>query len=157
LFPFCQALITGVVLLGFSAVVFDLPVHASTVALALPAGALGAASFLPFGVALLAVVIVAKQVASGTTWVLAGISLIGGLYFPVRLLPDWLRWASDVQPFTPAAELLRHLITGTALHASAWIDVLKLFGFAAVLTPLSILLLRRAIMFSRRRGTLVEY
>ena len=44
----------------------------------------------------------------------------------------------DVQPFTPAVDLLRHLLVGQPLRASAWGDVAKLVGFSAVLLPLGL-------------------
>lgn len=157
LFPFAYALITAIALLAFAGIVFGLPVHWSTVALALPLGALGAASFLPFGVLLLALVIVAKQVAAGTTWIVAGISLIAGLYFPVSLLPGSIRWLSHVQPFTPATELLRHVMINGAPHVDVAGDLAKLVGFTVVLVPPAVWVLGRALQFGRRRGTLVEY
>ena len=157
LFPFCYALVSALMLLVFAGLVFGLPVHWATLALAIPLGALGAASFLPFGIGLLALVIVAKQVASGTTWIVAGISLIAGLYFPISLLPGSIRWLSDVQPFTPATELLRHVMIRGAPHIDVWTDLAKLIGFTAVLLPVSVWVLGRALEYGRRRGTLVEY
>jgi ABC-type multidrug transport system permease subunit len=68
--------------------------------LIVPVGLLGAFSFAPFGVLFLAAVLLAKQAISGATFVVAVISLIAGMYFPVSLLPAWIRWSSDVQPFT---------------------------------------------------------
>jgi ABC-2 type transport system permease protein len=157
LFPFCYALLNALMLLVFAGVVFGLPVHWSTLALAIPFGVLGAASFLPFGVGLLALVIVAKQVASGATWVVAGISLIAGLYFPISLLPDSIRWLSKVQPFTAATDLLRHVMIRGAPPIDVWGDLAKLVGFTAVLLPVSVWVLGRALEYGRRRGTLVEY
>ena len=110
---------------------------------------LGALAFAPFGLLLVAAVVVWKQ-ATGAAWVMAGITLLAGFYFPVALLPDWIEWTSHVQPFTPAVDLLRHLLIGIPLADSAWSDVLKLAGFAAVLLPLSALGLVAAIKASRQ-------
>jgi ABC-2 type transport system permease protein len=156
-FPFVYALFSAVVMLGFAALAFGMDVHWSTAALAIPLGALGALSFLPFGVLLLAVTLVAKQALSGTTWVIAGISLIAGLYFPVALLPDWIEWASEVQPFTPATELLRHVLVDTPLTDPAWESVLKVIGFTVVLLPFALFVLRKALAVGRRRGTIIEF
>ena len=94
---------------------------------------------------------------TGAAWVMAGITLIAGFYFPVALLPGWIEWASHVQPFTPAVGLLRHLLLGIELGHSAWHDTLKLAAFAAVLLPLSIAGLVAAVRVTRRRGTILEY
>jgi ABC-2 type transport system permease protein len=89
--------------------------------------------------------------------VVAGISLLAGIYFPVELLPGWIRWASDVQPFTPAVDLLRHLLVDTPLGDGAGLDLLKLILFAAILMPLSVTALQAAVRRSRRLGTIIEY
>lgn len=156
-FPFVYALVTGLLMLGFAGVVFGLEVEWATVPAVLPVALLGALAFAPFGVLLLAMVLVVKQVASATTWIIAGISLIAGLYFPVTLLPHWIQWASDVQPFTPAVELMRNLLVGTALTDPAWLDLARMAGFATVLLPVSVWVLKRAVRTSRRRGTIIEY
>jgi ABC-2 type transport system permease protein len=156
-FPFLLTLLVGACMLIFAAVVFGAPVEWDTAPLALPVAALAGFSFAPFGLFFLAGILVVKQAFAGATWVVAGISLVAGLYFPVSLLPDWIEWVSEVQPFTPAVDLLRHLLMGTDLTSSAWLDVLKLIGFGAVLMPLSAWLVSRAVAFSRRKGTIIEY
>jgi ABC-2 type transport system permease protein len=156
LFPFAYSLLLGMLMLVFAAAVFGLPVEWSTAPLALPAFVLGALAFAPFGVVLVAAVVVWKQ-ATGAAWILAGITLLAGFYFPVALLPDWIEWTSEVQPFTPTVDLLRHLLIGIPLEESAWSDVLRMAGFAAVLLPLSALALVVAINTSRKRGTILEY
>jgi ABC-2 type transport system permease protein len=157
IFPFAYALVLGLVMLGFAGAVFGLDVRWETAALAVPLGLLGALAFAPFGVLLLAVTLVVKQALSGTTFIVAGISIVAGLYFPVSLLPHWIRWASDVQPFTPAVELMRNVLVGTPLTDPAWLEIGKLVGFAAVLTPVAIVALHGALRVSRRRGTIIEY
>ncbi len=101
--------------------------------------------------------IVRYKQAPGAAYVVAAISLVAGFYFPPSLLPWWLEWASNVQPFTPAVELLRHLLVGQPLVHSAWVDVAKLLGFSAVLVPFGVAALVIAIERGRRSGTLTEY
>jgi ABC-2 type transport system permease protein len=104
-----------------------------------------------------AAVVLLKQTNAGATFVMAGMTLLAGLYFPVTLLPAWIRWASDVQPFTPAVDLLRNVLVGTPLSDPFGVELAKLAGFAAVLLPLSLLVLRAAVRRSRRQGTIIEY
>lgn len=157
LFPFLMTLVVGTIMLLFATLVFGVPVEWGTVPLAIPAAALAALAFAPFGLLLLAAVLVVKQAQGGATWLVAGISLVAGLYFPVTLLPDWIEWASDVQPFTPAVDLMRNLLVGTELRDPAWVDVTRLVGFAAVLLPFSGWVAGRAVRAARRRGTIIEY
>jgi ABC-2 type transport system permease protein len=157
LFPLALALVTAIVSLTFAGVVFGLDLRWATVPLALPVGVLGAVAFAPFGLAMAAAVVVFKQTNAGATLVITAVTLLAGVYFPVSLLPDWIEWASDVQPFTPAVDLLRNLLVGTPLQHAAALEVTKLVGFAAVTMPLAVMLLRAAVAHSRRRGTIIEY
>jgi ABC-2 type transport system permease protein len=156
-FPFLSALVTAMVMLVFAGVAFGVPVEWGTLALAVPIAAAAAMSFAAFGVLLLAVVLVAKQAVAGATFVVAGISLVAGLYFPVELLPGWIGWASEVQPFTPAVDLLRWAVVGRPLDDPALLDLARLAGAAVVLLPLSVLALERGVRAGRRRGTIIEY
>jgi ABC-2 type transport system permease protein len=157
LFPFLYALVSAILMLVFAGVVFSVGLHWATLPLIVPVGLLGALSFAPFGVLFLAGVLLAKQAISGATFVVAGISLIAGLYFPVSLLPKWMRWMADVQPFTPAVDLMRHVLMGTQLHEGLGAELAKMVGFTAVLLPLSVWALAAALRLSRRRGTILEY
>lgn len=157
LFPVFLGLVISFITLVFAVVVFGLGLTFPSALLALPVALLGAFTFAPFGMFLAAIVLIVKQTNAGAGLVVTGVSLVAGLYFPVSLLPDWIQWASDVQPFTPAADLLRKLLIDTPLQGSAWLDVLKLIGFTAVTLPLSMLALRAGANRSRRSGTITEY
>ena len=156
LFPMALAMVVGVLSLLFAAHVFGLDLRWETAILAVPVAALAALAFAPFGLAMTAAVVLFKQTNAGATLILTAMTLLAGIYFPVVLLPDWIEWASEVQPFTPAVDLLRNLLVGTPLADSAAVELLKLVGFAAVTMPLSLLLLRGAVRRSRRQGKIIE-
>jgi ABC-2 type transport system permease protein len=157
LFPFCLALASAALMLTFAWAIFGMPVQWSTAWLGLPVAALGALAFSCFGIVLTGLVLVFKQATFGTTWVIGLISLSAGLYFPVALLPGWVQWTSDVQPFTPAVDLRRSVLVGTARIDSAWLDLVKLLGFSVVLMPLAVWILARLAKAGRDRGTILEY
>jgi ABC-2 type transport system permease protein len=155
-FPFVQSVVVAAVTVGFAALVFDVPI-ASGVVLAIPAAVLGGLAFAPFAVLALAALLIVKQTTSVVSLLITALAIFAGVYFPVELLPAALRWLSDVQPFTPALELLRHLVTTAPTKGSPWADVIRLVGFTAVLLPVSLWALTRALAHSRRRGTIIEY
>jgi ABC-2 type transport system permease protein len=157
IFPFVYALTTALLMLVFAGLLFGVHLHWATVPLVVPVGLLGALSFAPFGLLFLALLLSSKQSVTGAGFVVAGISLVSGLYFPVALLPAWMRFLSEIQPFTPATDLMRHLMVGAPLHASAAVEVAKVAGFAAVLLPISLLAVSAALRVSRKRGTILEY
>jgi ABC-2 type transport system permease protein len=156
LFPLINAISSGVLILGLAAVIFGLPL-ATTAILAIPVALLGTVAFMPFAFFLVALVMAFKQASSATQFVVAGVSIVGGLYFPIALLPGWIRWTSEVQPFTPATDLLRHLLVNTPLVHPAGIELLKLVGFVAILLPAGVMLLRASIRYGQRTGTIAEY
>lgn len=158
LFPLVLSFVTATFSLAYSAVVFGLDLRWPDALLGVPVAALAALAFAPFGVLMCAGVVVYKQTNAGATFVVTGMSLLAGLYFPVTLLPDWIRWASDVQPFTPAVDLLRHLLVGTPLRSGTPLgELARLAGFAIVLTPPAVWALGAAVRLARRRGTVNEY
>ena len=156
-FPFVAALGASFFALAFAGVVFGLALSWATVPLAVPAAVLVGLSFAPFGLLLLAAGLLMKQAAALTGWLVTGLSLLAGLYFPVALLPDWIRWASDVQPLTPAVDLMRYLLVDTATPDPVLVEVAKLTAFAVVLLPPAAWALSRAVRVGQRRGTIIEY
>jgi ABC-2 type transport system permease protein len=155
-FPIGYATAFAGVMLALAAGVFGVPIHVADLIPALGVGILGAISLGSIGLLFVGGLIAFKS-ALGATFVVAGLSLLGGAYFPLRLFPGWIRWTSDVQPFTPTVDLLRHLLIGTRAIESPWLELGKLIGFTVVLMPLSIGVLRLAVHWSRRRGTIFEY
>jgi ABC-2 type transport system permease protein len=156
IFPLINACFSGVIMLILATLVFGLPL-ATTAFLALPVAILGVMAFMPFALGIVSLVMAFKQAASLTQFLVAGVAIVGGLYFPVSLLPGWIRWMSEVQPFTPATDLLRHLLVGTPLTHPALVELFKLVAFAAVLFPIGLLLLRASVRYGQRTGTVAEY
>ncbi|MCW3066633.1 MAG: transporter permease [Solirubrobacterales bacterium] len=157
LFPFCLAAFAGVTTVILSTAIFGLSLDGGSAFLAIPYALLGALAFAPFGLVLLAMGLLVKQTVMGASFIVSGISLVAGIYFPISILPGWLRWASDVQPFTPATDLLRHALTGTALLHPAWLEMLKLVGFAAVGLPVALMAVRASVRRGRRSATILEF
>ncbi|CAA9476203.1 MAG: hypothetical protein AVDCRST_MAG67-522 [uncultured Solirubrobacteraceae bacterium] len=157
LFPFAIALVTGTVTLLFGVAAFGVDLDLPRALLGFPVAFLAALSFAPFGLLSACLVLIVKQSALGVGLLLAAISLVSGLYFPVDLLPGWIGWAADVQPFTPAVDLMRHLLVNAEMQSSPSVALLKLAAFGAAMLPLSLWLLAQTIGFTRRRGTIIEY
>jgi ABC-2 type transport system permease protein len=157
LFPLMYSFVMAGLTLGIGASVFGLQLHWSTVPAAIPAMFLALLAFMPFGLLFAALTVATKQGNVGTSWAIALISIVGGLYFPVTLLPQWAQTSAQLQPFTPATQLLRHLLVDSPQPTSTAVSVAKIAGFAAVLLPLSVYALHQAIRLGQRRGTIIEY
>lgn len=155
-FPILYSTVFAGAMLALASLAFGVPLHPGGIAPALGVGIMGAVSLACIGLLFVAALIAFKS-ALGATWVIAGLSLLGGAYFPLRLFPGWIRWTSDVQPYTPTVDLLRHLLIGTRPAEAVWLELLKVIGFTAVLMPASIAILALAVRVSRRRGTIMEF
>lgn len=156
-FPLALSLFLGMATIAFAVVAFDLSLEWATVPLALPAALLAALTLVPFCLIIGAAVIAFKQAGGAVRLFTIVIAVVSGLLFPVELLPAWIRWAADVQPFTPMVELLRHLLIGTPLDDAVAETMVKVVAFVVVLLPLGLFSLRAAIEMGRRRATLIEY
>lgn len=156
LFPFAYGLLISAVALVLAWLVFGLDVRWDTAALGLPLGLLGALSFAPFALVFSAMTVAFKQ-APGQGAALAVVSLVSGLYFPVDVLPGWLRWLADVQPFTPTVDLMRHVLVGSPLDGAVAGELARMIGFVVIGVPVSLAAVSAARRYGRRRGTLLEY
>lgn len=155
-FPIAYAMLFAGTTLTLAVGVFGIPLHPLGIPAALGVASLGAVAFACIGLLFVAALLAFKSVM-GVTWAIAGLSLLGGAYFPTRLFPGWLRWTSEVQPFTPTVDLLRHLLVGTRSLQPVWLELAKLGGFTVALIPVSSAVLWYAVRFSRRRGTIIEF
>jgi ABC-2 type transport system permease protein len=157
LFPLLLAFVMASMTLALGCALFGLRLHWSTVPVALPVMGLTLFAFLPFGMLFAALTVTIKQGNVGTSWLIALLALTGGAYFPISVLPGWMQTLSRFQPFTPATNVLRHLLVNSPVGASLGDSLLKLGLFAGVLMPASIFVLSAAIRLGQRRGTIIEY
>jgi ABC-type polysaccharide/polyol phosphate export permease len=155
IFPLAYTLALSAFTVAVAAAVYGLDVQWSTVPFAIPVGLLGAVAFSPFALVLTALTLVFKH-APGQGVVLPTIALVSGLYFPVDLLPGWIRWLSEAQPLTSTVDLMRHVVVGFPLSEPAAVELAKLAGFTAIGLPLAVAAIGVALGYCRRRGTILE-
>lgn len=121
------ALVTGVaVLLGFR----------PTGGAAAWAQATGLLVLLAFALTWLAVAIglasATPEAASNTPLLIVFLPFVGSAFVPASTMPFGVRQFAEYQPFTPAIETLRGLLTGTAIGDDAVIAIAWCVGIAAV-------------------------
>jgi ABC-2 type transport system permease protein len=84
-------------------------------------------------------------------------SLLGGVYYPIEVLPPWLQVLARLFPLTYSLDAARRaLLTGASLADLFW-EVVTLAAFAVVLLPLSLVAFRYAVRQSKRDGTLAQF
>ena len=154
--PLAWALVNGALTLVLAVVIFGLPLAFPDALLAVPAAGLAVLAFLPFALLVAALVLVSKQAGNLGRLLVVAMSLVGGVYFPPALLPGTIEWLAYVQPFTPALDLLRHLLLGGDAATEPAVAVARLAAFALVMTPVALAAVTAAARWCRRRGTLLE-
>ncbi|MBI5244334.1 MAG: ABC transporter permease [Elusimicrobia bacterium] len=91
-------------------------------------------------------------------WLVASVSeLLGGVYFPVAILPDWLRTLSLFIPMTHSLEGMRLALLKSASIREVAPQAAALAGFTAVFLPLGIVFFRKAFDKAKADGSLGHY
>lgn len=156
-YQFSLALLEILVYLAFSFLFFgvslgqaNLPATAVLLVLAL-------LSHLPIGILSAGFILIFKR-GDPVTLILGHLSaLLGGVYFPLQVLPQWVQTVSQFLPFTHALEGLRQAV----LNGKGLLDlshqVAILSAFALVLLPLSLAFFAWAVRQAKRLGTLSQF
>lgn len=110
--------------------------------------------FAALGIGLAGTVVVFKATFPVSNAIATGLSLLGGVYYPIGLLPGPLHVVAEILPFTWALEVLR---AGLLQHQMAWSTLALLVAVTLVLVPASMWTFTRAVMHSRRTGALGHY
>jgi len=94
---------------------------------------------------------------SPIAWLFGGVSsLLGGVLYPVTVLPEWLQQVS-VLPITYAIEGMRAALLRAAPWPELWHSLGPLLLFALTVLPLSLLSFQYATRRARINGTLAQY
>jgi ABC-2 type transport system permease protein len=114
-------------------------------------------SFSSFGILSASFVMVLKRgdpvagIFNGISW------LLGGVYYPIAILPVWLRAFSYFIPVTYSLEGMRLALLKGASCYQLLPNILSLLAFTAVLMPISIYAFQFAIRLAKRDGSLTHY
>jgi ABC-2 type transport system permease protein len=84
-------------------------------------------------------------------------SLLGGVYYPVEVLPGWLRTAARLFPLTYSLEAMRRALLAGEGIAQLGQEIAVLSGFSIVLLPLSLVAFRQAVRQAKRNGSLTHF
>jgi ABC-2 type transport system permease protein len=130
--------------------------HAN-IPVALLALALAIVSFNALGFFAASIVLLIKY-GNPLGWAIRVSSIVlGGVFYPVSVLPDWLRLLGQLLPLTHALELLRRsLLLGEGI-SQLWGELLALTTLTVVLLPLGLLACSLAIRVARMNGSLSHY
>jgi ABC-2 type transport system permease protein len=137
--------------------VFDLTMPNANPAPALAVLALTFISFMGLGILSAAFIMRFKR-GTPITWLITVLGdLLGGVFYPVGVFPEWLEKVSLLVPMRHALDAVRR----TLLAGAGWEDILPQLGalavFCVVLWPIGVWAFTVALKRSRRDGTLGHY
>jgi ABC-2 type transport system permease protein len=114
-------------------------------------------SFSSLGIIAASFIMVLKR-GDPVTWLFNVVSgLLGGVYFPVAIMPGWMQWLSKLLPITYALEAMRLALLQGATPQELIPEILALGAFSAVLLPLSLFAFRYAVRLAKVDGSLTHY
>jgi ABC-2 type transport system permease protein len=154
MYPFTLTTLRVAVYLGWGSLLFGFPLRAAnwfSVLVVLVATML---SFSGLGIFSSAYLLLFKR-GNPSKWFFLGISsIVGGMLFPISVLPHWLQIIAHLNPVTYALDAMRAaLLEGASVVAIAQ-PLLILLLFAVLLLPTSMLAFSWALQRTKSTGTL---
>lgn len=114
-------------------------------------------AFASIGIVAASVIMVIKRGDPVTTLFGSVANLIGGVLFPVEVMPDWLQQLARLLPITYALQAMRRSLLFGAGWRELAPDLAALALFCIILFPLSLLTFRYAVQRARTEGSLTHY
>jgi ABC-2 type transport system permease protein len=137
--------------------VFDLNIYLTSLPAFFLIMVLTILAFSGIGLLSAAFIIVFKQ-GSPLSWVLGAASgLLGGVFYPVAVLPSWLKPYAYLLPITHALEAMRKVLLKGATFSSVYHEILALSIFVVILVPLGLLAFGYGLNLARKEGSLIHY
>jgi ABC-2 type transport system permease protein len=154
--PLFGAALRASLYLLFGAILFGAEMATGNLPAAALALALGVVCFGALGILSASATMVLKR-GDPIAWAIGGLSvLLGGVYYPVEVLPPELATVAQALPMTHTLRALREALLGDG-GAALMGALATLAIFAAVLVPLSLVTFAWAVRRARREGSLTHF
>jgi ABC-2 type transport system permease protein len=155
-YPLLLLALRTIVYLAWGILVFHFPIqHANWVGamIVLVASML---AFASLGILSTSYLLLFKR-GNPARWLIIGASgLLGGMMYPVSVLPRPLQWLSQIIPVTYSLEGMRQALLAGAGLVQLWPSVRALLLFSLILLPLSSMLFGWALHLTKITGTLTH-
>ncbi len=157
LWNFIYSLFYILVYLLLGRFVFGIQFHLSQPFLIVVILFLSILSFSSLGIISSSFVMIFKR-GDPVNWIVsASFELLGGIYYPISILPQPIQVISHLLPITYALKALRGVLLAGYNLAEVKIEILALFGFAVILFPMAILFFEYAVKWAKKDGSLSQY
>ena len=143
--------------LVFGVIIFGLKLHITSLLAFIVIMVLTILAFSGIGLLSAAFIIVFKE-GSPINWLIGTASgLLGGVIYPVSVLPSWLEPYAYLLPITHALEAMRQILLNGATLGTVYNKALILAVFTALLLPLGLWAFGYGLKIARKEGSLIHY
>jgi ABC-2 type transport system permease protein len=151
----CYAGARFVVLVGVCLLAFPLDLHAANLAGAAAVLVISTVSLVGLGLMAACLPLIYTEKGTQMTSVVEAVLLmVSGVYYPIDVLPHWLRVCSQFSPMTYTLHGMRAALLDGAGLRELWRDLLPLALTAVVLVPLGLRVFAWAEAYCKRHGKL---
>lgn len=141
----------------FGVLIFGLNIGSANIAGAILVLILSIICFASFGIILAGIVMVFKRGDSLNAIVSSASVFLGGVFYPLEVMPDWLNQVSYYIPLTHALNGMRQaLLQGYSLN-QLLPEFMILAIFALIFFPIGLISFKLAVQRAKRDGTLTHY
>jgi len=157
LWSFLRSFFESFLLIGVSIIILKLSVDLTQFLLLTASLILTFCAFISVGLVSASFTLVFKQGNPINAFFGASSYLLGGLLFPVEVMPRGIQWISQLLPLTHSSRIVREILLVGAEDRQIMTSLLFLIFFTAVVGPLSLFIFHHALKRAKKDGSLVQY
>lgn len=157
IYSFLWTSLRVLLLLSFGVFIFDMDIGNANFLGAIIILFLTITSFLAIGIISAGFIMVFKK-GKPLNWIFATLSLLlGGVFYPISVLPEWLQWCAHLFPITYSLEGMRQALLNGANFREIAPSLIALIIFTAVVLPISLWIFNLAVKKAEIDGSLTHY
>jgi ABC-2 type transport system permease protein len=157
LYPFVLMSLSTAIYFGWGAVLFGFPLRQANWLGALLVLGASVLAFSGLGILSASYLLIFKR-GNPVNWAILGLStVVGGMMYPVSVLPVWLQYVARLIPVTYSLEGMRAAILGHASTLELLPSIGALLLFAVILLPISFAIFSWALRRTKITGTLTHF
>jgi len=157
LYPFVLMSLRTAIYIGWGAVLFGFPVQGANWLGALLVLGSSVLAFSGLGILSASYLLIFKR-GNPVNWAILGLStVVGGMMYPISVLPVWLQHVARLIPVTYSLEGMRAAILSHASTRDLLPSIAGLLLFAAILLPISFAIFSWALRRTKITGTLTHF
>jgi ABC-2 type transport system permease protein len=157
LYPFVLMSLRTAIYMGWGAVLFGFPLQGANWLGALLVLGASVLAFSGLGILSASYLLIFKR-GNPVNWAILGLSsVVGGMMYPISVLPVWLQYLARLTPVTYSLEGMRAAILGHASTRELLPSIAGLLLFAALLLPISFAIFSWALRRTKITGTLTHF